>query len=427
MRAHKKPCHAVSAPWHNQERDTIYSDGSWSMYLEATIADPQATLSLERVRLVRLCARLTGDAHAAEDLAQEALLVAWQQEHALRDPGKRAQWLSGIARNLCLHWRRRRGLEQLWSAYPHQHEEGTTDPVERIAGNVDVEGILERGELAALLSRALALLPLDTREVLVERYLRDSSHTEVAARLGLSEAAVRKRAERGRSALKRLLATSVRPEDLAYGPVVGPADTWQETQLWCPGCGRRKLEGRFRPEDGELLLRCPTCSLPDAHYINAHLGDRLRDLRTYKPALSRVLASIHEMFHVLLVNGAGLCWRCGDRLPIRRGIPPGPPLAGERWGFPGEESIYMWCPRCEIGDLETWHSLTLSLPEARRFWREHPRMRFLPERAVEVEGCPAVLTGFESLTGSARLEVVSLRDTLQVVRIKGAPRAMDVG
>jgi DNA-directed RNA polymerase specialized sigma24 family protein len=35
-----------------------------------------ALLLSERVRLVRLCARLTGDADAAEDLAHEALVLA---------------------------------------------------------------------------------------------------------------------------------------------------------------------------------------------------------------------------------------------------------------------------------------------------------------------------------------------------------------
>ena len=45
-----------------------------------------AALSAERARLVRLCARLTGDAQAAEDRAQDTLLVAFQRERALRDP-----------------------------------------------------------------------------------------------------------------------------------------------------------------------------------------------------------------------------------------------------------------------------------------------------------------------------------------------------
>ena len=89
----------------------------------------------------------------------------------------------------------------------------------------------------------------------------------------------------------------------------------------------------------------------------------------------------------------------------------------------GPQQHLLWCAACGVGDTETWHSLTWSLPEARAFWREYPRMRFLPAREVEFAGSPAVVTGFESLTAAARLEVVALRDTLEVVRINGAAYA----
>ena len=60
----------------------------------------------ERTQLVRLCATMTGDSGAAEDLAQETLLEAWRHLEGLRDPQKRTQWLTGIARNVCRCWRR---------------------------------------------------------------------------------------------------------------------------------------------------------------------------------------------------------------------------------------------------------------------------------------------------------------------------------
>src|SRR5205823_3779213 len=94
------------------------------VYVDTLTADQDAALASERVRLVRLCAHLTGDAHAAEDLAQETLLVALQQEQTLRDPARRARWLSGIARNLCLHWRRHKGLERTRSVQQPSREDG---------------------------------------------------------------------------------------------------------------------------------------------------------------------------------------------------------------------------------------------------------------------------------------------------------------
>ena len=42
----------------------------------AHVVDWEAALRLERARLVRLCARFTGDVDAAEDLAQETLCEA---------------------------------------------------------------------------------------------------------------------------------------------------------------------------------------------------------------------------------------------------------------------------------------------------------------------------------------------------------------
>src|SRR5260370_6852491 len=63
----------------------------------------------ERAHLVRLCAAITHDRDAAEDLAQETLLEAWRQQHAspLLDQTQRLPWLSGVARNMCLRWLRK--------------------------------------------------------------------------------------------------------------------------------------------------------------------------------------------------------------------------------------------------------------------------------------------------------------------------------
>jgi hypothetical protein len=48
-------------------------------------------------------------------------------------------------------------------------------------------------------------------------------------------------------------------------------------------------------------------------------------------------------------------------------------------------------------------------------------MRFLPEREIEAAGSPAVVTGFQSVTDGARLDVVALRDSLRVLNVNGSP------
>src|SRR4051795_5887126 len=91
-----------------------------------------------RRRLGRLGERLTGDRHAAEDLAQETLLEAWRNAHKLHDPTGVDRWLAAIARHVCLRWGRRRGRDA--ALEPLEADDAT-------AGTADVELELERAEL----------------------------------------------------------------------------------------------------------------------------------------------------------------------------------------------------------------------------------------------------------------------------------------
>ena len=168
----------------------------------------------ERARLVRFCAYLTGVPHAAEDLAQETLFEAWRHAHELRDPGRRAQWLAGIARNVCRRWARSRAqeLSRLNSAGPFEALSLEHLP----ADDFDLEAELERKELAELLDRALALIPPPTRDVLVARYIEETPQKEVARRLGISERTVGVRLQRGKLYLRRMLTGTLIAEAAAY-------------------------------------------------------------------------------------------------------------------------------------------------------------------------------------------------------------------
>jgi RNA polymerase sigma factor (sigma-70 family) len=115
-------------------------------------------LALERSRLVGLCARLTGDAGVAEDLAQETMLEAWRHLHELRDHEKFSAWLSGIARNICLRWRRKHGqdaahiLPSISSSLVESGAVPTFLELEQLLPDtLDLEVALERKELPARL------------------------------------------------------------------------------------------------------------------------------------------------------------------------------------------------------------------------------------------------------------------------------------
>lgn len=369
----------------------------------------------EREVLLRFCASYTGDLDAAEDITQLTLLNAWRNEHQLKDRQARRAWLLTIARHQCLMWGRTHTRER--SRFVMLGTEGD-DGDDQLADDVNLEMELERTDLARLLDRAMALLEPDVRSMLVLRYIEESSQAEMAARLGLTEGAVEARLHRGKLALKRILSTDLGEEASAYGLIAPSEVGWEATRIWCPSCGRQQLLAWFRPEEGQLYMRCSACSGPDAHFIHADHGHGFKDIRSVKPGVKRVLQAIHDLFRVRARDGAAPCPGCGQWLPILRGAPPWVPPH-----LQNPDSIYVWHPDCGGYDSESWHSLTWSLPEVRAFWAEHPRMRFIPERPVEAAGSPAIVTGFEDISGTARIEVVTLRDTLQVISIDGCTPA----
>jgi RNA polymerase sigma factor (sigma-70 family) len=352
----------------------------------------------ERAMLVRFCARYSGDPDVAEDLAQQTLLAAWQHEQELRDPAARRSWLFGIARTTCLMWGRQQGRDATRRVAPTGDEDETL----WIADDIDLEVDLERRELAELLDRALALLPADTRDVLVRRYVEELPQAEVAGLLRVTEGAIEARLQRGKLALRRILTTEMSAEAIAYG-LIQPADAgWVETRFWCPGCGTRHPRGQLQPEQGRLILRCPGCPTAYDSYIDANFGGNLARSTTFKPAIGRVLDGIHQTYHVTAVDGVVACPACGKRVRSR---------------LDDLGQVHVQCTACGVYNRETWHSLTWSLPEVRRFWREHPRMRFAVVREDDLDGTPIVVTRFESVTGVASIETAMRRDSFDILAI----------
>jgi len=85
-------------------------------------------------RLVRLCARIAGDAQVAEDLAQETLVEAWRHRDRVYDQDGLSPWLSAIAHNVCRRWWRRQAGVNAHTGMPTHigllSEEDDTWPVD---------------------------------------------------------------------------------------------------------------------------------------------------------------------------------------------------------------------------------------------------------------------------------------------------------
>jgi len=136
----------------------------------------------------------TGDPGLAEDLAQEAFVVAWRRLATLVDRDRFAPWLCGIVRNVAREARRHARRHA-----PRGTEAGLFDVAE--PGPSPFESAAVRESLAAGLAALGALAPR-YREPLLLFVRLDRSHARVAACLGLTVEAVRQRLSRARRQLR---------------------------------------------------------------------------------------------------------------------------------------------------------------------------------------------------------------------------------
>ncbi|MGH9884049.1 MAG: sigma-70 family RNA polymerase sigma factor [bacterium] len=130
----------------------------------------------------------TGDRALSEDVAQDTFIAAWRQLDRLREPGRLRAWLCGIARNLARKARHRSRREApLEDAIAFEG----ANPFDQAA----------EAESERVVRDALGRVPETYRDVLVLYYREQRSVREVAAALGLSEAAALQRLARGRQYL----------------------------------------------------------------------------------------------------------------------------------------------------------------------------------------------------------------------------------
>jgi len=125
----------------------------------------------------------------AQEVVQDAILRAHRALTRQYDEARCAAlalrpWLFRTVRNLSLNKRRSktRALEQPLESF----DDGRLGPFVREHGSE-----LEREEDAAMLRKAMAVLPVDARELIVLRFMEEMSYAEIAKTVGVSEASLR--------------------------------------------------------------------------------------------------------------------------------------------------------------------------------------------------------------------------------------------
>jgi len=135
----------------------------------------------EVAALTRFVRRYGADAHTATDVAQDAFTEAYRQWDSIENP---YAWLRKVASRMYY----RRLLCEI--------------PVQDVPDRPLIyEDTVEAGEQGRQVFEALAALPARQRQVMAW-HLDGYSHAEIAAQLGISQAAIRQNFHRARRALK---------------------------------------------------------------------------------------------------------------------------------------------------------------------------------------------------------------------------------
>ena len=150
--------------------------------------------------ILRLCARMTGDIHRAQDLKQEAFSRVFEKRREYDTQARFSTWLWRIALNVCCDELRR--LERRREFFLERGEESFEQyPDEAPSPDLRTAQIDE----GQLVRQALLQLPEIYRSVLVLRHYENLKLGKIAEILGIPEGTVNSRMAEALARLSRLL------------------------------------------------------------------------------------------------------------------------------------------------------------------------------------------------------------------------------
>jgi len=199
----------------SQERMKLPFQASDEQVMWRVQAAADAVAFAELVRrwekpIQRLCTRMTGDVHRAEDLSQEAFTRVFSRRQDFVSTARFSTWLWRIAVNLCHDELRRRNRRAEVALETDGGESGETTPRrdEPVATGQGPDESLHSLERAEWVRRAVLSLPEHYRAVVVLRHYEGLRFVEIAEVLGIPEGTVKSRMAEGLAQL----AGRIRPE-----------------------------------------------------------------------------------------------------------------------------------------------------------------------------------------------------------------------
>ncbi len=159
-------------------------------------------------RLYAVARLIMRDPVAAEDATQEALIAAWRDLSALRDPDRFDAWLHRVLVRTC--YREARRVRNTRRAEVRELE--LSSPAERTVPDANI-GLADREAL----ERGFRRLTTDERTLLVLHYYLGFSISEVAETVGVPPGTAKSRLHRAAAAMRSALDADARSPQLSGG------------------------------------------------------------------------------------------------------------------------------------------------------------------------------------------------------------------
>lgn len=162
-------------------------------------------------RLALVAAGVTGERQSAEDIVQEAAIIAFEKVDQFQPGSKFSAWMAEIVRRCALNYRRKIQHRRTFAADPtvlaeiHSHDASSDEssPIARDSGELTPDQRSFDDEL----SYALQTLNVEARCCLLLRVIENLSYAEISELLDIPEGTAMSHVHRSKSALRRQLSS----------------------------------------------------------------------------------------------------------------------------------------------------------------------------------------------------------------------------
>lgn len=146
--------------------------------------------------MFNICMRMASDRSAAEDLLQDAFIIAFNKLHQLKQPEQFGGWLKRIVVNECIRYTKKKVQ---WQDLETTNLNSLTEDGAEWWKTVDFQ----------MIHREIKALPEGCRQVFTLFVTEDYSHREIATELGISESTSKSQYHRAKQLLKERITKTI--------------------------------------------------------------------------------------------------------------------------------------------------------------------------------------------------------------------------